>query len=120
MRRLLPALPIVAAMAITAASAQPAPSPTWDADIGPLFATHCTSCHSGPIGSAGLSLESYARTIAGSRNGPVLIAGNPDDSLLMRRIRGQVPPRMPRDAPALPIDAIRMVGAWITAGMPER
>lgn len=103
-----------------ASAAQPAPTPTWEADIGPLFAANCTSCHSGPIGSAGLSLQTYARAIAGSRNGPVLITGNPDESLLMRRIRGQIPPRMPRDAPALAIDQIRLVGAWITAGMPER
>ena len=119
MRSLLLALPLAPLVLAAAASAQVA-TPTWNADIGSLFAANCTACHSGPIGSAGLSLESYARAIAGSRNGPVVIAGNPDDSLLMKRIRGQIPPRMPRDAPALSIDQIRLVGAWITAGMPER
>ena len=93
--------------------------PTWTNAIGAIFAANCTSCHGGDIGSAGLRLTTYANAIAGSRNGPVLIAGNPDESLLMRRIRGQIPPRMPRDAPALPIDTTRLIAAWIQAGMPE-
>lgn len=120
MRRLLRVLPLIVPVLMAAAATAQVATPTWETSIGPLFAAHCVACHSGPIGSAGLSLETYARAISGSRNGAVLIAGNPDDSLLMKRIRGQVPPRMPRDAPALAIDQIRMVGAWITAGMPER
>lgn len=113
-------LPLTVPVLLAAVASAQIAGPTWEANIGPLFAAHCVSCHSGPIGSAGLSLESYARAISGSRNGPVLIAGNPDDSILMKRIRGQIPPRMPRDAPALEIEQIRMVGAWISVGMPER
>ena len=57
----------------TTATAQP--TPTWTANIGPLFATNCTSCHSG-AGRAGLKLDTYANTIAGGNSGPALIAGN--------------------------------------------
>jgi hypothetical protein len=48
-----------------------------------------------------------------------MIAGNPDGSLLMQRIRGQIPPRMPRGAPALPNDTIAWIAYWIQIGMPE-
>jgi mono/diheme cytochrome c family protein len=101
----------------TTATAQPTPTST--ANIGPLFATNCTSCHSG-AGRAGLKLDTYANTIAGGNSGPALIAGNPAGSLLMQRITGQVPPQMPRGG-AGPMSAaeIALVAAWIQAGMPE-
>lgn len=100
-----------------AASAQT--SPTWNNSIGAIFAANCTSCHGGNTGSARLRLTTYANAIAGSRNGPVMIAGNPDESLLMQRIRGQIPPRMPRGGPALPNDTIAWIAYWIQLGMPE-
>ena len=62
----------------------------------------------------------YANAIAGGNSGPALIAGNPNGSLLMQRITGQVPPQMPRGGGA-PLSAadIALVAAWIQAGMPE-
>jgi mono/diheme cytochrome c family protein len=99
-----------------AASAQPAP--TWDNGVGAIFADNCTRCH-GAGGRAGLNLSTYATAIAGSNNGPVLIAGNPDGSLLMQRIRGQIAPQMPRGAPALPDATIALIAAWVQAGMPQ-
>ncbi len=94
-------------------------TPTWTAVIGPMFAANCTSCHSG-AGRAGLKLDTYANAIAGGNSGPALIAGNPNGSLLMQRITGQVPPQMPRGGGA-PLSAadIALVAAWIQAGMPE-
>ncbi len=99
-----------------AASAQPAP--TWNNSIGAVFAANCTRCH-GAGGRAGLNLSTYATAIAGSNNGPVLIAGNPDGSLLLQRIRGQIAPQMPRGAPALPDATIAAIAAWVQAGMPQ-
>lgn len=100
----------------TTATAQA--TPTWTANIGPLFAANCTSCHSG-LGRAGLKLDTYASAIAGGHSGPALIAGNPTDSLLMKRITGAIAPQMPRNRPPLSDADIAMVAAWITAGMPQ-
>ena len=101
-----------------AASAQT--SPTWNNSIGAIFAANCTGCH-GNGGRAGLNLSNYATAIAGSNSGPVLLAGNPDGSLLMQRIRGQITPRMPRGlgAQPLPDDTIAWIAYWIQLGMPE-
>ncbi|MCW5714179.1 MAG: c-type cytochrome [Bauldia sp.] len=101
---------------VTTATAQM--TPTWTANIGPLFAANCTNCHSG-AGRAGLRLNTYANAIAGGNSGPALIAGNPAGSLLMQRITGQVPPQMPRGGTPLSAADIAMVAAWIQAGMPE-
>jgi mono/diheme cytochrome c family protein len=96
------------------AAAAQAP-PTWS-DVGPIFADNCTRCH-GSGGRAGLNLSSYATAIAGSNNGPVLVAGNPNDSLLMKRIRGEITPQMPRGADPLSAAQIALIAAWITGGL---
>ncbi len=95
-----------------AASAQ---TTTWD-DVAPIFSDNCTRCH-GSNGSAGLNLSSYSTAIRGSNNGPVLVAGDPDNSLLVRRIQGEIAPRMPRGAPALSEEQIAMIVAWINGGL---
>lgn len=101
-----------------AAMAQP--TPTWTSTVGQIFADNCTRCHGGATPRAGLNLSTYASAIAGSANGPVLIAGNPAGSLLMRRITGEVPPQMPRGGAApLSAETIAVIAAWITAGMPQ-
>ena len=111
---------VAAGAAIFAIAAWAQPAPTWTNGIGAIFAANCTSCH-GNGGRAGLNLSTYATAIAGSNNGPVLLAGNPDGSLLMQRIRGQITPRMPRGlgAQPLPDATIALIAAWIQAGMPE-
>ena len=117
--RILAALSVAATTVAMAGSAGAQPAPTW-AQIGPIFAANCSSCHhSGALRRAGLDLTSYAAAIAGSRSGPVLIAGNPNDSLLMKRITGEIQPQMPRNNPPLPAETIALIAAWITAGMPE-
>lgn len=98
-----------------AATAQ---TPTTWGDVSSIFADNCTRCH-GSGGSAGLNLSSYATAIAGSNNGPVLVSGNPDDSLLVKRIRGEITPRMPRNAEALAAEQIALIESWITGGLLE-
>ncbi|MGD9739451.1 MAG: c-type cytochrome domain-containing protein [Bauldia sp.] len=116
--RWIPAAALAGLTAVAAGTAIAQPAPTW-AQIGPIFAANCTGCH-GQGGRAGLNLSSYATAVAGSNNGPVLIAGNPADSLLMKRITGEIPPQMPRGGnPPLSADTIALIAAWITAGLPE-
>jgi hypothetical protein len=100
-------------LAAMAASAQ-AP-PTW-ADVGPIFAQNCTGCHGGSH-PTGLDLRTYESTLRGSNRGGMVIAGNPDQSVLMQRITGAVTPRMPRLAPPLPAEQIAVIAAWIAGGL---
>lgn len=55
-------------------------------DIQPIFTANCISCHGG---ANGLHLDSYANVMAGnSNNGPVITAGNADNSILVQKISG--------------------------------
>jgi hypothetical protein len=72
-------------------SPAPAPvvgAPTFDANIGPLFASRCTACH-GASASAGLNLSTYADAMAGSSKGPVIVAGDSAGSRLVQVQSGQ-------------------------------
>ena len=95
-----------------------AQTPTTWTDVASIFSDNCTRCH-GSGGRAGLNLSSYATAIAGSNNGPVLVAGDPDNSLLVRRIRGEITPQMPRGAAPLSEAEIAMIVAWINGGLLE-
>lgn len=100
----------------TPAAAQEAP--TWD-DVGALFADRCVMCHSGDYAPLGLRLDALDSALAGSENGPVLIAGQPEASPLIGRLRGTIQPQMPMDGPPFLDEAqIALVADWITAGMP--
>lgn len=99
------------------ALAQEAP-PTW-AEIGPFLRERCTLCHIGPEAPLGLRLDSYEGAMAGSADGPVLVAGDPAGSELVRRVRGLSQPQMPLVGDLLREEEIGRIEAWILAGLPE-
>jgi hypothetical protein len=81
---------------------------------------HCTVCHGGSDPRDGLSLESYAKILKGGKDGPVVIAGKPGISELVRRIKGLSEPRMPYTGPPwLTDDEIGRIEQWISAGAAE-
>ena len=89
-------------------------------DVAPIFAMRCVSCHidGGVMGPApeGFVLTSYAATIASNDRARV-VAGNPQASELLRRIRGQARPRMPYDGPPYLSSAeIDLIERWIVDG----
>ncbi|MEW5940500.1 MAG: c-type cytochrome domain-containing protein, partial [Chloroflexota bacterium] len=75
----LPTLPPTLTPAPTAMLA-PGESPTWNAHIGPLFASKCVSCH-GAGAMGGLNLATYADAVRGGQSGPLFIPGNAAGSL---------------------------------------
>lgn len=96
-------------------AAPAAADPYWP-PVQELFASHCTLCHSGPAASLGLNLDRREAVLAGSSKGPVVVPGNPGDSELVRRLRGQSLPRMPLTGPPyLDEDAISLVESWIAS-----
>jgi mono/diheme cytochrome c family protein len=104
-------------LAAEAASAQE--PPVW-ADVAAILNDRCIMCHQGEYAPLGLQLDSYANALAGSENGPVLIAGDAGGSALVLRIMGEIEPRMPMDGPPwLSDEQIALIAAWVDAGMPE-
>jgi hypothetical protein len=68
--------------------------------ILPILKTHCFECHSKEAEEikGGLRLDTRAALLAGGESGPIVVAGEPDRSLLIQMLRyeeddRQMPPR---------------------------
>jgi cytochrome b subunit of formate dehydrogenase len=96
------------------ATSQPITAVTWDGGIGALFQGKCGTCHGGPSGLGGLDLSSYAGIIAGGADGPAIVPGNPDGSLLVSKQSAGGHPGQ------LSADELALVRQWIEAGAPEK
>lgn len=87
-------------------------------DLAPILSARCVGCHSGPRPSMGLRLDTLQGLLKGSRNGPVVHAGDPEGSELIRRLKGYRLPRMPLSGPPFLTDAeIALFEIWIETGM---
>jgi nitrate/TMAO reductase-like tetraheme cytochrome c subunit len=80
-----------------------------------MFNGRCAGCHSGNSPEAGLDLSSYEAIMAGSPDGPVLIPGDPDGSLIIQR-QSQSEPHFGQVLP----DELEALREWIAAGAPEK
>ena len=89
-------------------------------DIQPIFNLRCTSCHGDP-GTNDLNLSSYETLMAGnSLNGPVVIPGDADNSILYDAIANDQPAsvssRMPEGETPLSDTQIQLIEDWINEG----
>jgi len=108
--------PLPARAAETSSRAASTASDLTFADVAPVLKRSCTSCHSGKDAPVGLQLDTYEAVMAGSTSGPVVAAGKPDESALVKRIRGEATPRMPYKKPPLPSDEIQRITDWVKQG----
>ncbi len=110
-------IPPVPGSGPTPVSSPTATGPSFTAAIQPLFTERCIKCHSGDDPPRGLRLDSYDSVLAGGTYRPVVIPGNPAESEITRRIKGESTPRMPFDGPPfLSAAEIASIEAWIAAG----
>ena len=58
---------------------------TYDGTFKALFDGRCTLCHGDPEFKGELDLSSYEGLLQGGKNGPAVIPGDPDNSLLILR-----------------------------------
>ncbi|MBI1786584.1 MAG: DUF1549 domain-containing protein, partial [Acidobacteria bacterium] len=109
MRRLalIPALTALAA-------AQP---PRFEKDVLPIFTANCFSCHGGTA-MVGLDLRTAVSTLRGSHQGPVMVKGSAEKSLLYQKVstRAMPPPAFNLKLTDAQIETIRK---WIEAGAPS-
>jgi uncharacterized membrane protein/mono/diheme cytochrome c family protein len=91
----------------------------YAAVIAPVLERSCVPCHRPDKHKGGLRLDTYAQILAGGEDGPVIVAGDPKASELVRRIT--LPPDdddyMPSDGrKPLSSDEVHAVEQWIAAG----
>ncbi len=98
------------------AAAQTAPTADFS-NVQPILAERCVMCHAGEAAPLGLRLDSHAALMKGSSKGPVVKAGNPAGSELIRRLKGESQPRMPLTGPPfLSAGEIALFERWIADG----
>jgi hypothetical protein len=86
---------------------------SWEKGFADLFQERCGLCHDSPDGLGGLDLSNYQGLLDGGDNGPALIPGDPDVSLLItRQATGGHPGQFNGEEFAL-------VRQWIEDGAPE-
>jgi hypothetical protein len=109
--------------AVTAEKAPEARPALTQHDVLPILLRSCTTCHGLHRKEGGLDLRSVAGMFRGGKSGPAVVAGKPEESLLVRKVRsGQMPPpgRLV-EVSVKPLGAPEMetLTRWIAAGAPE-
>ncbi len=86
-------------------------------DIAPILIAQCNGCHYAATQvRGGLQFNTFTQIVKGGDTGPVVLPGKPDESLIVRKLRGLEGERMPMGRPALPDSQIQLVATWIKEG----
>ncbi len=87
---------------------------TFEADIRPIFRSHCYDCHGSTKEKKGkLDLRLARLMLAGGETGPAIVAGEPDKSFLVQRLReGSMPPGDVR----VSAEELEKISRWIAQG----
>ncbi len=119
-----PAQPAAAQPAPAAATPAPAVPPNdpnlalFVNGVRPALEQHCFKCHGGEFKKSGFDLTSRETLLTGGDEGPAVVPGKADQSLLYQLITHQKEPFMPQKADKLPDDVIAKIKQWIDAGAP--
>jgi len=91
--------------------------PSFARDVLPLLQAECAVCH-GALG--GWDASTYASVVASGDNGPAVLPGEAEASLLVQKLRGTqaVGGIMPPSGPLAP-SQIQVIVDWIDAGAPN-
>jgi mono/diheme cytochrome c family protein len=86
-------------------------------DIQPILQSTCSECHGPSKVKARLRLDSRAGFMKGGESGALVVPGNSERSLIVRRLLGlDGDDRMPKDADPLPAAQIALIRSWIDQG----
>ena len=86
-------------------------------DVAPILIANCNGCHYAATQiRGGLQFNMFAQILKGGDSGVVVVPGKPDESLIIRKLRGQEGARMPMGRPELPEAQIQLVATWIKEG----
>lgn len=82
-------------------------------DILPILNSRCLNCHGGDRVEEGLIVKTYSDLMAGSSNGPVIIPGDAEGSLLVELVASQ---KMPKRGPKLTPPQVQLIIDWVNQG----
>ena len=126
MIRVLTFLAITAAILTAPALRAQAPSQAdkefFENKIRPILVNNCYKCHSSQTEKlkGNLSVEFRESLLKGGENGPAIVPGDPDKSLLIKAVRyTDADLQMPPHDKKLPDDQIASLEAWVKMGAPD-
>lgn len=117
-----PTTPFLAALALMAIAATPSlasrDNPRFEGDVLPILTTYCFTCHGQSSPKLGLDLRTAASALKGSHNGPVIVKGSPDESLLWQKVSSRaMPPAI--YGQKVPDGDMEVIKKWIAIGAPS-
>ena len=89
--------------------------------LKPLLRTRCYACHGSLKQKAGLRVDTVDLMLRGGDSGPVVVKGETDESLLLKRVSASDPAeRMPpeHEGDLLTAEQVGLLRDWIAAGAP--
>ncbi len=97
------------------------PDSFFEVRVEPVFAQNCVGCHGRSRQKLGLRLDTYEAVMRGGKSGPVVKAGDLNNSELFQRVShapGSEKIMPPQGKPPLTADQIKLIELWISAGAP--
>lgn len=100
--------------AATAASTAGAAAPITWAEVSPILAGRCGTCHGAALATNGLNLATFADALKGAQDGPAVLPGDAANSKLIQvQSQGGHPGQ-------LSAEELALVRAWIAGGAIEK
>lgn len=85
--------------------------------VSEIFTKSCVGCHNATKPAAGINLTTYEDAMKGGKEGPVIVAGDPDKSLLVMTVKGAPGvKKMPLRGDPLTEAQIKDIETWIKDG----
>ena len=109
------AVPVVAGEA----PAEHAAAFEWfETKVRPILVDHCYTCHSADTKPAGgLRVDDRNGLLAGGNSGPAIVPGDPETSLLLKRVNHKNSNRrMPKEGQPLTEEQVAALSRWISEG----
>ena len=85
----------------------------WSAHVLPVLAENCFKCHGNIETKSGLSVMTPAEVLKGGDNGPSVVPGQPEKSLLYKYVLPDADPHMPPKGRALTFEETALIKRWI-------
>ncbi len=87
-------------------------------DIAPILVKNCNGCHYNAANNAqgNFRMDSFRQLLRGGDQGAPIVAGKPEESLLVKLIKAKDNSRMPRRRPALTEEEIAKIETWVKEG----
>ena len=96
------------------------PTPVQAAEVGRLLQTNCAACHSEKTKTSGFSVANLESVVVGgNKYGKAVVEGHPEQSPLIRILKGELQPQMPMGKPLATAEIVR-VEEWIRQLPPSK